>query len=171
MKISTITWYMLLLVAVLVFLYALLAFLGLVDTYTYINSRPTDLDFEVRPYNLATKAALDIKLDQAKTSLTILIVLLGVLWGLILVKKDVPGITVDDIPEGSIFILANVAIIINALCYLWYTRMLYTFAAIGGKTSKTGSDVVIPDFADPRIDQFYDAQLITLVCACVLERV
>jgi len=102
-----------------------------VDMRSHI--RQGEFDLGDLPVNDATKTALTLKLDQSKNLFTYNVALLSILWGLILFKKEGPVLSWGDVPEGIIFLIANVAVVANGFCHTLYVRLVGELATAGGK--------------------------------------
>lgn len=102
------------------------------------------------PYNALTKASLDMVLDRAKSLFTYNLVLAGIVWGLVLTKKEGPRIWAGDTPEWGMFVVANALILSNAYCYTKFLWFMNVSILTGGKYF-TEHNVTIPDFMDSRI--------------------
>jgi hypothetical protein len=157
--------YVVMAIACLVFLW--IASMSWTVYKTYRDVETKQIDLEDLPYNDITKLAIDTRLDQSKGMFTYNVLLLGILWGLILVRKEGPVITSRDIPEGVVFILANLAIILNTLCHTFYMRLITSIAAAAAKRSEGGM-LSILNFLDKRIDIFAEVQQMSLVGVLVL---
>src|SRR5262249_55073320 len=143
--------------AVLVFLY--LAWRGWTAYQTYQKVESHEFALADLPYNDVTKLAVDVRLDQARSFLSYNVLLLGVLWGLIVFRKEGPVIAWGDVPEGVVFVLANLAIGLNAWCYWLYMRLISALAGTAAKHSEGGM-LSVPDFLDPRVGVFAQVQLV-----------
>jgi hypothetical protein len=125
--------------------------------------------FGDRPYNDLTKVSIDLQLDQARGQFAWVLLLAGVLWGMFIVKKDQPTIAWNDLPELLMFLLCNVAMVVNAFCYFSYmTFVSGLFAAAGEAADDKGRVSHIPDILGSDIIVFADTQRTTLVLILVM---
>lgn len=148
-----------------IFLYA---FATGYDVYlTYRKVEHKDIDLAVVPFNDVTKYSLDIALEQSKAEFAYVIVLIGILWGLLLLTKEAPTIQLHDVPELLLFIFANLTIVVNAICHMLYLSFMSDIASAGGKTS-TAHKLVIPDFRHADVTNIAVSQRLTLLCVLAL---
>ncbi len=146
--------------------FALLLWVSIPAFTTYNQIQGKRVALPDLPFNDVTKLALDVKLDQAKTLFTYNVLLLGILWGLVVVQKDVPGLSWGDVPEGVVFLLANVTAVLNALYYSYYVQLVSGAAASAARQG--GKALSLPDVLDRRIDVFAEVQQYSLVGLLVL---
>jgi hypothetical protein len=157
--------YAVMLVGLGVFVWVLVLSVTVYGTYRQVESR--ELALEDLAYNDLTKLAIDVKRDQSKSLFTYNVVLLGVLWGLILLKKEGPLINWGDVPEGVLFLLGNVAVALNALCYSLYAGLVSSIASVAARRAEPGA-LSVPNFLDPRIDVFFRVQEQSLIAILIL---
>jgi hypothetical protein len=118
-------------------------------------------------YNEQVKASLDVTLDQAKSIFQVSLVVIGVVWGLIIVKADKALITKTDDPELLMFFLTNLLLLIQFLSYYSYTTFVADAYAAGAVQSKK-PDLFIPNVFQPKISSLLPLQLCALVGAVVI---
>jgi hypothetical protein len=89
-------------------------------------------------YDSVAKFAIDAKVDQAKSILTYVIILLGVVWGFLLFKPNAPGIEKSDLPEIIMFVLTNLAVFIHLMIYWYYMQLITGLAGAAAKSHNPG---------------------------------
>ena len=97
------------------------------------------------PYNDLTKGSIDIKVDQAKAILQVSFVVLGVLWGLVIIKEGQAKIGRKDRPEMLMFLAANLAFVIQFACYLLFTDAVSSAYSAAGAIGGAKESWSIPD--------------------------
>lgn len=129
-----------------------------------------EVDLDDVPYNDLTRLAFDVRREESQSQLSYNVILLGILWGLILVSKDAPTIsfTSNDFPESVCFVIGNLMIVLNVGCYYLYTQAMSSLAVAGGKHPEPDGKLTIADFVAPEIDTFSSAQQTTLLCILIL---
>jgi hypothetical protein len=131
---------------------------SILETIDMINNE--DLTLPDRLYNDVTKSSIDIKLEQSRSLFSYNLLLGGVLWGMIIIKKDSPAIAWTDVPEWIMFVLANLAIAVNGFCFFSYVSLVSSLLASAGNSAIRPES--IPDLYDRRIDLFAATQQHTL---------
>jgi hypothetical protein len=110
-----------------------------------------------RPFNELTKAAIELRLDQAKTLTQLGLLALGALWALVISKKDEAGITLRDRPELLMFVEACLSLLLSFASYTFYATGVSDAYALAGQTC-AAPPMCIPDVFDPRIDDAFRFQ-------------
>jgi hypothetical protein len=108
-------------------------------------------------YTDPIKAAVAQKLEAAKGLFQASLLVVAVLWGLVIAKKDEHKLLLTDLPEFGMFLLANIWFV--ASCYS-YTGYLDAMADVHSRAPKyvEPADLRIMDFRSPLINGFYAIQ-------------
>ncbi|MCE9566537.1 MAG: hypothetical protein K8U57_31320 [Planctomycetes bacterium] len=122
-------------------------------------------------YTDAVKAAITQKLEGAKGLFQASLVVLGILWGLVIAKKDDRALRITDRPEMIMFLSANVLFLVSGYCYSAYTDAMATVHAAGPVEYEDPKDLTIMDFRDSRIDNLYVWQRGVWVAAMIVTAI
>ncbi len=122
------------------------------------------------PYNEPTKAAVAQKLEGAKGLFQITMIVMAVLWGLVIAKKDERALLFSKahLPELLMFVFANLLFAASAFCYSSYTDAMSSVHIQGAVEIEDSKDVTIMDFREPRINNYYVWQERIWVAAMVV---
>lgn len=126
------------------------------------------------------KAALENKLATSRSLSQAGLVVLGVLWGLMIGKKDEVRIIFGDWPETLMFLFANVMVIASLVFGYLHAERITDACASGFEKKNDATAVIppatkdeekvysIPDLFGPRIDYLYVLQSFALMGGVIL---
>ena len=116
--------------------------------------------FSSIPYNDATKAAIQQKLEGAKNLAQSTLLVLAVLWGLIIAKKEERALFFSKahLLELAMFFIANLLFASSLYCYSQYNDAMSSVHIQGPIDRDEPADIVIMNFRDDRINDFYKWQ-------------
>jgi len=148
-------------------LYASLQIKHLVDNSSLLSG---NAQIKAVPYTEPTKAAVAQKLEGAKGMFQITMLVMAVLWGLLIAKKDERALFFSGShrQEVFLFITANLLFLASAYCYSGYTDAMSSVHVQGQVELEDPKDITIMDFNDPRINGFYVWQMRIWVTAMVV---
>ena len=110
------------------------------------------------------KAAFDLRQETSRGFFQVTVVIIGALWGIVIVQQ--PFKTWGS-QENSLFVLANVALILSVLAHTRYSIGLSdTLIDAVFSISSTNS---IPDFTVKRLDFYFTAQEVLFLAGSVLS--
>lgn len=119
------------------------------------------------PYIDPVKLAVSQKLEGAKGLFQTSLLIIGVLWGLVITKKDDKSL-LSDVPEVVMFAIANCLFCLSIYCYSEYTNAMATVLAFPGIQYDEPKDQTIMDFRDSRIDNLYLWQSRVFILAMIV---
>jgi hypothetical protein len=106
------------------------------------------------------KAGVQLKVEQSRSEFQLSLLIIGVLWALIIAKKDEARIVLSDSPELIMFICANLLLIMSSVFHIFYVEdIVNIYSQAGGLP---GGDS-IPDVFSSGINNPYRFQLWCLV--------
>jgi hypothetical protein len=111
-------------------------------------------------FNQAIKSAFEAELNHSHTILAYAIVMLGTLWGLVILKGKEVVITAADRPELILFCCANVVFALFLCTNYWYTESLIDALLFAG--GRPENDVYIPDPSIWEIRELFWIQVFNL---------
>jgi hypothetical protein len=124
-----------------------------------------NLSYSDLPFNDATKASLQLRLDQSQSLFQLGLLIMGALWALIFAKAGEAKLVLSDTPELVMFACANVILVFFHWLRLRYLGSVGYILHLAGKTSEGKS---MPNIFDSPVNSQFDAQYYFLVWACVV---
>jgi hypothetical protein len=116
------------------------------------------------PYNEATKAAVELRVQHIKDVFEMAVVALGALWALVIAKKDEARIAFGDYPELSMLLCASASLLLSVLWHEFYLERLTYFYYVGATTCFSGAEKCLPDvFQSTPLNTLYTFQLTFLM--------
>jgi len=97
------------------------------------------------PYNEATKAALDIRVQHTGNLFELTVLSLGALWALVIAKRDEARIAFGDRPELIMFVFASLSLLLSILWHEIYLDTLGYFLLLGARTCFNAPEKCLPD--------------------------
>ncbi len=113
--------------------------------------------FDPVAYTEPIKAAVAQKLESSKGLFQASVLVLALLWGLVIAKKDEHKLLLTDVPEFVMFLLATIWFAASWYCYSEYLDAMAQIHSRDAKYSEP-ADVVIMDFRSPLINSFFVSQ-------------
>lgn len=116
---------------------------------------------ETISYTDAVKAAIAQKIDSSKAIFQASLLVMAVLWGLILAKKDERKLIFTSVPEWVMFFIANACFAVSFWCYSTYMDMMAAIHTMGNTADvvhQKASDVLIYDYRDEKLSSFLKSQ-------------
>jgi hypothetical protein len=110
------------------------------------------------PYNDATKAAVDIRVQQTNNLAEFALVALGALWALVIAKRDEASIGLRD-PELIMFLGPSCSLVLSGIWHEFYLDKLGYFYLLGAKTCFSATEKCLPDvFESKQLNMLYAFQ-------------
>ncbi len=113
---------------------------------------------ESLPLNEATRAAVELQLEQSRTIYQICVGLLLGLWGLIIAKREDLHIAFNDLPRLLMFVASNLLLFASLWWHVLYLRALTAGYQVAGATMQSGEAPSIPDVFDPMYHGMFQFQ-------------
>lgn len=120
-----------------------------------VDSKTT---LESRAYNELTKAAIELRVDEAKSLFQLSLLVIAALWGLIIAKKDEAHLTLGDGPELTMFLCASAMLLLSLWWHISYLDSISDAYKTAGATCVTEKTQCIPDVFDTAINDLFRYQ-------------
>lgn len=119
-------------------------------------------------YTDPIKSAVVQKLEGSKGLLQISLLAFGVVWGLIITKRDEKIFSSKDWRENTMFIITNLLFLLSGFCYYFYTNAMAD-VLVQGNTVPLEPDepATIINFRDPLINGFVELQTRCAILALI----
>jgi len=113
--------------------------------------------FRAIAYTDPVKQAVEQKLAIGKEVFQATLIVLGVVWGFVIVKREERILQLEDWPEWVMFLFANAWFVASCYSYLQYLDVLAGFhgSAIRYLEPK---DLTIPDYRNEKVETFLNFQ-------------
>jgi hypothetical protein len=140
-------------------------FLVMILAFTLVNWATTSLSegVELKPFNEALKESVQIRLGISSNLFQLAVLITGALWGVVIAKEDESGIVFADRQEIIMFSSASILLLTSLLSYIIYSYRVAYIYEITGLTSQPGEPLMIGDFFNPIIGNFFAYQITNLV--------
>jgi hypothetical protein len=115
-----------------------------------VDSKTT---LESRAYNELTKAAIELRIDEAQSLFQLSWLIIAALWGLIIAKKDEAHLTLGDRPELVMFLCASLLLLLSLWWHVIYLHSISdAYKTAGATVVPHNAQIIIPDVFDTAIN-------------------
>lgn len=139
--------------------------LTLILAFTLINWATTSISegIVLKQFNEALKESVQIRLGISSNLFQLAVLITGALWGVVIAKEDESGIVLSDRQEMIMFSCASLLLLTSLLSYIIYSSRVAYIYELADQTSQPGSPIMIGDFFNPVINNFFGYQIVNLV--------
>jgi hypothetical protein len=139
--------------------------LVLILASTLINWATTSLSegIVLKQFNEALKESVDIRLGISSNLFQLAVLITGALWGVVIAKEDESGIVFADRQEIIMFSCASLLLLASLLSYIIYSSRVAYIYELADQTNPPGATLMIGDFFNPIINNFFGYQITNLV--------
>lgn len=151
---------------------AIVSFIVLVTilAFTFINWATTSISdgVDLKPFNEALKESVQIRLGISSNLFQLAVLITGALWGVVIAKEDESGIVFADRQEIVMFSSASILLLTSIFSYIIYSYRVAYIYEITGVTSQPGQPLMIGDFFNPIIGDFFSYQIMNLASGILI---
>ncbi|HEV2801444.1 MAG TPA: hypothetical protein VGW12_13145 [Pyrinomonadaceae bacterium] len=146
------------------------AILVVVLAFTLINWATTSLaeGMELKHFNEVLNESVQIRLGISSNLFQLAVIITGALWGVVIAKEDESGIVFADRQEIVMFCCASLLLLTSLLSYIIYSSRVAYIYELADLTNQPDSPIMIGDFFNPIISNFFAYQITNLVFGIVI---
>jgi hypothetical protein len=146
----------------------------IIATIIIVRHVSMDAGIEDIPYNDLTSKSIETRLNLSQSLFQVSLLIIGILWGLIIAKKDETQLVFSEYPEMIMFISGSTLLLLSLCSHTIYINNISHYLAVAAQafpSPQANEFISMPNFFDQNVNYLFIVQVINLIagiCAAVI---